>query len=163
MCTGGHCAPFHQVRLWPRDSGQLWCQLLPGLKLKFSLGGPQPLPSLWQLTSWPRDHMLCIVKLSDRGGSPSLNWLYMNEKKIFYCIKATKIASIDSVQFSHSVVFDSLQPHESQHARPPCPSPTPRAHPNSCASSQWCHPAISSSVVPFSSCPQSLPASGFLS
>ena len=98
MCTGGHCAPFHQVRLWPRDSGQLWCQLLPGLKLKFSLGGPQPLPSLWQLTSWPRDHMLCIVKLSDRGGSPSLNWLYMNEKKIFYCIKATKIASI--VQFS---------------------------------------------------------------
>ena len=54
---------------------------------------------------------------------------------------------------------DSLQPHESQHARPPCPSPTPRVHPDSCPSSQWCHPAISSSVVPFSSCPQSLPAS----
>ena len=53
-----------------------------------------------------------------------------------------------SVQFSHSVVSDSLQPHESQHARPPCPSPTPGVHPNSCASSQWCHPAISSSVIP---------------
>ena len=54
---------------------------------------------------------------------------------------------------------DSLRPHESQHARPPCPSPTPRVHSNSRPSSQWCHPAISSSVVPFSSCPQSLPAS----
>ena len=65
-----------------------------------------------------------------------------------------------SVQFSHSVVSDSLRPHESQHARAPCPSPTPGVHPDSCPSSQWCHPAISSSLVPFSSCPQSLPASG---
>ena len=62
-----------------------------------------------------------------------------------------------SVQFSCSVMSDSLWPHESQHARPPCPSPTPRVH--SCPSSQWCHPAISSSVVRFSTCPQSLPAS----
>ena len=65
-----------------------------------------------------------------------------------------------SFQFSHSVVSDSLRPHESQHARPPCPSPTPRVHSDSRPSSPWCHPAISSSVVPFSSCPQSLPASG---
>ena len=64
-----------------------------------------------------------------------------------------------SVQFSGSVVSDSLRPHESQHARPPCPSPTPGVYPNLCPSSQWCHPAISSSVIPFSSCPQSLPAS----
>ena len=63
------------------------------------------------------------------------------------------------VQFSHSVVSDSLRPHESQHARPPCPSPTHRVHSDSHPSSQWCHPAISSSVVPFSSCSQSLPAS----
>ena len=63
-----------------------------------------------------------------------------------------------SVQFSRLVVSDSLQPHESQHTRPPCPSPTPGVHSNSCPSSQWCHPAISSSVVPFSSCPQSFPA-----
>ena len=65
-----------------------------------------------------------------------------------------------SVQFSRSVLSDSLRPHESQHARPPCPSPTPGVHSNSCPSSRWCHPTISSSVVPFSSCPQSLPASG---
>ena len=64
-----------------------------------------------------------------------------------------------SVQFSCSVVSDSLRPHESQHARPPCPSPTPEVHSNSCPLSQWCHPAISSSAVPFSSFPQSLPAS----
>ena len=67
--------------------------------------------------------------------------------------------SVSSVQFSHSVMSDSLRPHELQHARPPCPSPTPGVHSDSHLSSQWCHPAISSSVVPFSSCPQSLPAS----
>ena len=64
-----------------------------------------------------------------------------------------------SDQISRSVVSDSLRPHESQHARPPCPSPTPRAHSDSRPSSQWCHLAISSSVVPFSSCSQTLPAS----
>ena len=68
---------------------------------------------------------------------------------------------IGSVQFSCSAVSDSLQPHESQHARPPCSSPTPGVYPDSCPSSRWCHPAISSSVVPFSSCPQSFPASEF--
>ena len=66
-----------------------------------------------------------------------------------------------SVQFSCSLVSDSLRPHELQHARPPCPSPTPGVHPDSCPLSWWCHLAISSSVVPFSSCPQSLPASEF--
>ena len=71
------------------------------------------------------------------------------------------IFQVLSVQFSRSAVSDSLQPDESQHARPPCPSPTPGVHSNSCPSSRWCHPAISSSVVPFSSCPQSLPASVF--
>ena len=68
--------------------------------------------------------------------------------------------SLSSIQFSCSVVSDSLRPHELQHARPPCPSPTPGVHTNSCPSSRWCHPATSSSVVPFSSCPQSFPASG---
>ena len=65
-----------------------------------------------------------------------------------------------SVQFSHSVMSDSLQSQEPQHARLPCPSPTPRVHPNPCPSSQWCHPTVSSSVVPFSSWPQSFSASG---
>ena len=64
------------------------------------------------------------------------------------------------VQFIHSVVSDSLWPHESQHSRPPCPSPTPRVYSNSSPSSRWFHPAISCSVIPFSSCSQSLPASG---
>ena len=67
--------------------------------------------------------------------------------------------SHQSVQFIRSVVSDSLQPHDLQHTRPPCPSPTPSVHSDSHPSSQWCHPAISSSVVPFSSWPQSLPAS----
>ena len=65
-----------------------------------------------------------------------------------------------SVQFSRSVVSDSLRPHESQHIRPPCPPPTPGVYSNSCPSSRWCYPATSSSVGPFSSCPQSLPVSG---
>ena len=68
--------------------------------------------------------------------------------------------SFTSVQFSHSVVSDSLWPHEVQHARPPCPTATPRAYPNPCPLSWWCHPTISSSVVPFSSCFQSFQASG---
>ena len=66
---------------------------------------------------------------------------------------------IRSDQISHSVMSDSLRPHDPQHTRPPCPSQTPGIHSDSSPSSQWCHPAISSSVVPFSSCPQSLPAS----
>ena len=68
--------------------------------------------------------------------------------------------SYSSVQFSHSVVSDSLRPHGPQHARLPCPSPTPGVHPNPCPSSQWCHPTISSSVILFFSCLQSFPASG---
>ena len=72
----------------------------------------------------------------------------------------TCFKSVSSVKFSHSVVSNSFRPHESHHARPSCPSPTPRVYSNSRPSSRWCHPAISSSVVPFSSCPQSLSASG---
>ena len=71
---------------------------------------------------------------------------------LFYCL----------IQFSHSVMSDSLRLHGLQHAKPPCPSPAPRVHPNSCPLSWWCHPTVSSSVVPFSSCPQSFPASGSL-
>ena len=65
-----------------------------------------------------------------------------------------------SVQFSRSVVSDSLRPHEPLHARPPCPSPTARVYPNPCPLTRWCHPTISSSVIPLSSCPQSFKASG---
>ena len=84
----------------------------------------------------------------------------------FFSLKATilltvyKLKHINSVQFSCSVVFDSLWPDEPQHTRPPCPSPTPGVHPNPCPMRRWCHPTISSSVVPFFSCRQSFPASG---
>ena len=71
-----------------------------------------------------------------------------------------KFFVFSSVQFSCSVVSDSLWPHEPQHTRPPCPSPTPGVHLNPCSLSQWCHPSVSSSVIPFFSCPQSFPASG---
>ena len=74
---------------------------------------------------------------------------------VYICVYLFKI----SFQFSHSVVSDSLRPHELQHARPPCPSPTPGVHSNSCPLSRWCHPVNSSSVVSSSSCPRSLPAS----
>ena len=85
-----------------------------------------------------------------------------------YCkpISATSVNKMitagyfSSVQFSRSVMSDSLQPHELQHIRPPYPSPTPGVHPNPCPLCQWCHPTISSSIIPFSSCPQSFPASG---
>ena len=79
--------------------------------------------------------------------------LYILFVSHFYC------CIFSSVQFSRSVVSDCLRPHELQHARPPCPSPTPRVLSDSCPLSPWCHPAISSSLIPFSSCPQSLPAS----
>ena len=84
--------------------------------------------------------------------SPGCSWPLIQQKGCWHLMLMV-------LRFS-SVVSDSLQPHESQHARPPCPSPTPGVHSDSCPSSRWCHPAISSSVVPFSSCPQSLPASG---
>ena len=82
-----------------------------------------------------------------------------NNSNVNIAVSCISSVQFSSVQFSHSVVSDSLRPHELQHARPPCPSPTPGVYSDSRPSSQSCHPAISSSVVPFSSCPQALPAS----
>ena len=81
------------------------------------------------------------------------NTQFLTQKQSFFSLSYLS-------QFCCSVMSDSLRPHELQHARPPCPSPAPGVHSNSRPSSRWCHPAISSSVIPFSSCPQSLPASG---
>ena len=98
-------------------------------------------------------------------GRPAVPCFYFSIKfhtlfpRSLYDTFQVKANSVSSVQFSRSVVSDSLPPHESQYTRPPCPSPTPRVHSDSCPSSQGCHPAISASVIPFSSCPQSLPAS----
>ena len=78
----------------------------------------------------------------------------------FLCTYIIDSVQFSPVQFSFSVMSDSLQPHELQHVRPPCPSPTPGVYPNPCPLSRWCHPAISFSVIPFSCCPQSFPALG---
>ena len=92
------------------------------------------------LKCWPlRDHLLC----------PYIQTHF-----------SSTICFISSDQFSHSVVSNSLQPHGLQHARPPCPSPTPGVYSNPCPLTQWCHPTISPSVIPFSSCLQSFPVSG---
>ena len=86
----------------------------------------------------------------------------VSERRHLISLDTTGLLSqiISSIHLSRSAGSDSLRPHGPKHARPPCPSPTPGVHPNSCPLSQWCHPTISSSIVPFSSCPQSLPASG---
>ena len=116
-------------------------------------------------TEWSHLHEISkIVKFIEvenrmvvarHGGTKFQLWKWVDFADLTY-INTT----ISSVQFSRSVVSDSLRPHEPQHARPPCPSPTPGVHPNPCPLSQWCHPNISCSVVPFSSCPQPFPALG---
>ena len=138
----------------------------------------------WVFFSWIRTACVqdftsfCLWKNTDMHNWMSLiqntlsffsrsKWLFIFHFQLFFfrgsyinhkCKKMIAFKSLVS-QFSCSVVSDSLQSHESQHTRPPCPSPTPRVHSNSRPLSRWCHPAISSSVIPFSSCPQSLPAS----
>ena len=115
-----------------------------------------------------------LVSLRWRFSTLAACWKYLGNFKVImpgshpwkFCLDGLDMIWVlgterAPVQFSCSVVSDSLRPRESQHARPPCPSPTPGVHPGSRPSSQWCHPAISSSVVPLSSCPQSLPASVF--
>ena len=102
-------------------------------------------------------HLHCPI-FPDGGKNPCINLSIRCAKNPPYTT-VFKLFQFSSVQFSRSVMSDSLRPHESQHARPPCPSPTPGVHPDSLPLSQWYHPAISSSVVPFSSCPPSIPAS----
>ena len=101
--------------------------------------------------------MLLTRQLSIGGSHDPLLGSYWFARKTHRIQENILLTQLSSVQWS--VVSDSLWPHEPQHTRPPCPSPTPRVHPNPCSLSQWCHPDISSSVVPFSSCPPSFPAS----
>ena len=113
------------------------------------------------LSAAAKSRQSCLTLCDPIDGSPpgSHPWDSPGKNTRVGCHSLLHIRSISSVQFSCSVVSNSLQPHESQHARPPCPSPTLGVHSDSRPSSQWCHTAISSSVMPFSSCPQSLPAS----
>ena len=139
---------------------------------------PFPIPSLWVISV---HHTSSIMHRTWTGDSfhiwyyrsfnvilpkhPTLALSHRVQKTVLYICVSFAVShtglSFSSVHFSHSVVSSSLQPHELQHTRPPCPSPTAGVHSDSCPLSPWCHPAISSSLVPFSSCPQSLPASVF--
>ena len=102
------------------------------------------------------DSICCLFCLN----TPWSRWRNPNEDSHNSFAFLNCLCQFSSVQFSLSVLSDTLRPHEPQHIRPPCPSPTPGVHPNPSPSSRWCHPTISSSVTPFSSCPQSLPTSG---
>ena len=99
-----------------------------------------------------------IISIDAEKANDNIQYTFLIKTLQKMGIEGTSL-NIRSDQISRSVMSDSLRPHESQHSRPPCPSPTPGVHWDSRPSSQWCHPAISPSVVPFSSCPQSLPAS----
>ena len=130
------------------DEAQAGSRLLGEISITSDM---QMEPLLWQKSEEELKSLLMKVKVESEKVGLKIN------------IQRTKIMAsspINSVQFSHSVMSDSLRPHEPQHTRPPCPSPNPRVQPNTCRLSRWCHPTISSSVVPFSSCPQSFPASG---
>ena len=122
--------------------GILQARILEWVTFPFSKGSSQP---------WDWTQVSCIA------GGFFTSWATLFTE--FLIIYDVYMASFSSVHFSRSVASDSLRPHELQHARPPCPSPTPRVHWDSRPLSWWCHPAISSSVIPFSSCPWSLPAS----
>ena len=137
---------------WPKFWTSALASIFPmNFQDWFPLGltGLISLQSKWLSRSSPTPQLKSITSALSFLYSPTLTSIHDYWKNHRF----------DSVQFSRSVVSYSLRPHESQHARPPCPSPTARDHSNLSPSSQWCHPAISSSVVPFSSCPQSLSAS----
>ena len=121
---------------WALELNWTECKFQVTLSIRLTLSSPVPVSIVYSV---------CL-------------FLHCCPANIFFSAIFLNSIYMHSLQFSRSVVSDSLRPHESQHARPPCPSPTPRVHSDSCPSSQWCHPAISS-VGPFSSCPQSLSAS----
>ena len=121
---------------------------------------------IWKTQQWPKDWKRSVfIPIPKKGNAKECSnyrtiALISHTSKVMLKILQARLQQYRSVQFSHSVVSNSLWSHESQHTRPPCTSLSPRVHSDSRPSSQWCHPAISSLVVPFSSCPQSVPASG---
>ena len=111
----------------------------------------------------PHSNLSCGVRFTSSANfsytvHEYFSLLHLDSPMKYFCVK--KYANLSSVQFSHSVMSDSLRPQGLQHARPPCPSPTPAVYSNSCPLSRWCHLTISSSVIPLSFCPQSFPALG---
>ena len=142
-----------------------WNNLIPGINWWSVNAPPSPYPvlNLSLLFSLHHFNFLLIIfrkpLLCIRNDDNKPDLRTSSYKFLWTTSKWSCYLQFNSVQFSHSVVSHSFQPHESQHTRLPCPPPTPGVYPNSCPSSRWCHPAILSSVIPFSSCPQSLPAS----
>ena len=145
VCSG--CCHKTSQTGWFKNNRNLFLIVLEARSLGASTVGWGPSSGLQvsHIFPWRKEQVSSVGPLllghSSSGALPS--WPYFS-----------------SVQFSHSVMSYSLWLHELQHTRPPYPSPTPGVHPNPCPSSRWCHPTISSSVIPFSSCPQSFPASG---
>ena len=143
--------PFHSLPPQPTQLQSLWaCLLLSHTRHIF--GSLCSRPPYHRACPWPSLPSFIPISLILHNTHHDLVQDFL--------LSLLCASLLGSVQFSHSVVSNSLQPHESQHARPPCSSPTLGVYSNSCPSSRWCHPAISSPVVPFSSCPQSLPGSG---
>ena len=142
-----------QEKVTTEDEMVRWHHQLIGHEFEQTLGNSEGQGSLACCSPWGH-------KESEHNWTTTTKLKVRVNSHIVSVIHTSKIwPQFSSVQFSRSVMSNSLQPHESQHTRPPCPSPTPGVHPDSRPSSQWYHPAISSSVIPFSSCPQSLPAS----
>ena len=141
----GNIVSGQPLSLW-KLSWSRYCSVIKRTKKKVDSGGEYLILKYLNLLipHFPNDFNACVIIA------------FSLPLKLAVTIEVSQSVS----QFSCSVVSDSLWHHESQHARLPCPWPIPRVYPNSCPLSQWCHPAISSSVVPFSSCPQPLPASG---
>ena len=152
LIRGEECtAHLPYLETWPCSEGHVMILSITRMTLRISLHRaatqavwepPQPAVEIENRSEMPQEFPFHMGLLTSAAGSRC------------FCFSPL------SDQFSGSVVSDSLGPHWLQHARPPCPSPTPRVSSNSCPLSRWCHPAISSSVVPFSSCLQSFPASG---
>ena len=167
----GNKAVGNAVVYLPGQTLLLWFSLVSGRKcLSFRIISTQSqFPDLPDSGIKARSPALQADSLpSEPPRKPPLNtckWMHpaCPHTHMYACVLFLFLFSVkpkfSSVQFSHSIMSDSLRPHELQHARPPCPSPTPGVHTTPCPLSQWCHPTISSSVIPFSSCPESLPAS----
>ena len=150
-----------QGRLWEALQIQPWLPIKLGRKLRQNHDQAQPTGNAGCLNPGNSGSGGCVMAVNPRAQQSKL--------RLQGILKFISVSAYHSGVWGHSVQFSSVQSLShvrlfetpwSHHARPPCPSPTPGVHPNTCASRRWCHPAISSSVIPFSSCPQSLPESG---